>query len=157
MNAHFLFFWICTIWILDLKQWGHDKFADVWLIWMFVFQDVLNSLQEKLSIMAIDHFALVLQNMKSPSHGKMTLLQEHESLAEVGGHLLPHLHGAKWSGHYLDHDLDHVLDHDHELEAMCSRASQIKSSEGQLREDGCVQQALLLQRNLQGVFGRGGS
>ena len=46
-------------------------------------QDVLNSLQEKLNISCVENFSLVLQNMKSSSHGKMSLLQEHESLAEV--------------------------------------------------------------------------
>ena len=48
-----------------------------------MFQDVLNSLQEKLNIGCVENFSLVLQNMKSSSHGKMSLLQEHESLAEV--------------------------------------------------------------------------
>ncbi len=44
---------------------------------------MLNSLQEKLSISRVENFSLVLQNMKSSSHGKMSLLQEDESLAEV--------------------------------------------------------------------------
>ena len=43
------------------------------------------SLQEKLNIRCVHHFNLVLQNMKNNTGtaAKMTLLQEHETLAEV--------------------------------------------------------------------------
>ena len=50
---------------------------------MLILQDVLNALQEKLGIRMMEHFALVLQNMKGVSQGKMSLIHEHESLAEV--------------------------------------------------------------------------
>ncbi|XP_064636403.1 uncharacterized protein LOC135493223 isoform X2 [Lineus longissimus] len=46
-------------------------------------KDVLYSLQEKLSIVCIEHFALVLQDMRSPSHGKMNILKEDETLSEI--------------------------------------------------------------------------
>ena len=52
-------------------------------LYLYVSQDVLNSLQEKLNISCVENFSLVLQNMKSSCHGKMSLLQENESLAEV--------------------------------------------------------------------------
>ncbi|CAG5136864.1 unnamed protein product, partial [Candidula unifasciata] len=45
--------------------------------------DVVHSLQEKLNITCTHHFSLVLQNMKSNVPGKMTLLQDHENLAEL--------------------------------------------------------------------------
>ena len=43
----------------------------------------MQSLKEKLNIKCVQHFNLVLQNMKSHIPGHMTLLQEHETLAEV--------------------------------------------------------------------------
>jgi len=43
----------------------------------------VNSLQEKLNIKDIHHFNLVLHNMKSHMPGRMMLLQEHETVAEV--------------------------------------------------------------------------
>ncbi|XP_071086775.1 uncharacterized protein [Haliotis cracherodii] len=46
-------------------------------------KDVMQSLQEKLNIQCIHHFNVVLQNMKNNTAGKMTLLQEHETLAEI--------------------------------------------------------------------------
>ncbi|GFS04009.1 FERM and PDZ domain-containing protein 4 [Elysia marginata] len=46
-------------------------------------QDVIHSLQEKLNISCSQHFCLMLQNMKSNIPGKMTLLQEQETLAEL--------------------------------------------------------------------------
>ncbi|XP_064608922.1 uncharacterized protein LOC135473057 isoform X2 [Liolophura sinensis] len=46
-------------------------------------KDVLDSMQEKLNIKRIEHFALVLQNTKSSSHGKLSILQEQETLAEI--------------------------------------------------------------------------
>ena len=55
------------------------QFYELLILW----QDVLDSLQEKLNITCIEHFTLVLQNMKSPTQYKMNLLHEHESLAEV--------------------------------------------------------------------------
>ncbi|CAE1296643.1 FERM and PDZ domain-containing protein 4,FERM and PDZ domain-containing protein 1 [Acanthosepion pharaonis] len=46
-------------------------------------KDVLNSLQEKLSIRSIQHFALVLYNMRSPIPGKLAILREDETIAEI--------------------------------------------------------------------------
>ncbi|XP_022327026.2 uncharacterized protein LOC111126576 isoform X7 [Crassostrea virginica] len=46
-------------------------------------KDVVQSLKEKLNIKCVQHFNLVLQNMKSHIPGHMTLLQEHETLAEI--------------------------------------------------------------------------
>ena len=48
-----------------------------------IFQDVVYSLQEKLNLKCVQHFNLVLHNMKSHMPGRMTLLQEHETVAEV--------------------------------------------------------------------------
>ncbi|KAL8614814.1 hypothetical protein ACOMHN_055840 [Nucella lapillus] len=47
--------------------------------------DVVMSLQEKLNLSCVHHFSLVLQNMKNNSGtaAKMTLLQHHETLAEI--------------------------------------------------------------------------
>ena len=44
---------------------------------------MLNSLQEKLGIKCIEHFALVLQNTKASSHSKLSVLQERELLSQV--------------------------------------------------------------------------
>lgn len=44
---------------------------------------MVHSLQEKLSIKKIQHFNLVLLNTKSHMPNRVTLLQEHETLAEV--------------------------------------------------------------------------
>ncbi|KAK7097654.1 hypothetical protein V1264_004600 [Littorina saxatilis] len=48
-------------------------------------KDVVASLQEKLNIRCANHFNLVLQNMKNNTGtaAKMTLLQDHETLAEI--------------------------------------------------------------------------
>ncbi|XP_062569111.1 uncharacterized protein LOC134231205 isoform X2 [Saccostrea cucullata] len=46
-------------------------------------KDVVQSLKEKLNIKCVQHFNLVLQNMKSHSPGHMTLLQEQDTLAEI--------------------------------------------------------------------------
>ncbi|XP_048772216.2 uncharacterized protein LOC125678112 isoform X7 [Ostrea edulis] len=46
-------------------------------------KDVVQSLKEKLNIKCVPHFNLVLQNMKFHIPGHMTLLQEHETLAEI--------------------------------------------------------------------------
>ncbi|XP_021346242.1 uncharacterized protein LOC110445782 isoform X4 [Mizuhopecten yessoensis] len=46
-------------------------------------KDVANSLQEKLGIKSVKYFNLVLQNMKSHIPGRLTLLQDHETLAEI--------------------------------------------------------------------------
>ncbi|XP_076446709.1 uncharacterized protein LOC143284028 isoform X2 [Babylonia areolata] len=48
-------------------------------------RDVMVSLQEKLNLTCVHHFSLVLQNMKNNSGtaAKMTLLQHHETLAEI--------------------------------------------------------------------------
>ncbi|KAL4230083.1 Frmpd3p [Mactra antiquata] len=46
-------------------------------------KDVVNSLQEKLNIKCIHHFNLVLHNMKSHMPGRMTLLQDHETVSEI--------------------------------------------------------------------------
>lgn len=48
-------------------------------------KDVINSLQEKLNLKCVQHFSLVLHNMKSHVTGRMTLLQEHETIAEIAG------------------------------------------------------------------------
>ena len=53
------------------------------MYWPFSFQDVLASLQEKLNLRCMEHFSLALQNMKSAHNGRLTLLQDQESLAEV--------------------------------------------------------------------------
>ncbi|KAK3099480.1 hypothetical protein FSP39_005085, partial [Pinctada imbricata] len=46
-------------------------------------KDVVQSLVEKLNIHCVKHFNLVLQNTKSSQPGRMTLLQEQETLAEI--------------------------------------------------------------------------
>ncbi|XP_052276810.1 uncharacterized protein LOC127876023 isoform X3 [Dreissena polymorpha] len=46
-------------------------------------KDVVNSIQEKLSIKDVVHFNLVLHNMKSLMPGRMTLLQDHETVSEI--------------------------------------------------------------------------
>ncbi|XP_060073323.1 uncharacterized protein LOC132553128 [Ylistrum balloti] len=46
-------------------------------------KDVANSLQEKLGIKSVKYFNLVLQNMKSHIPGRLTILQDHETLAEI--------------------------------------------------------------------------
>ncbi|XP_041357056.1 uncharacterized protein LOC121374154 isoform X2 [Gigantopelta aegis] len=46
-------------------------------------KDVMDSLKEKLNLKCIQHFNVVLQNMKNNTAGKMTLLEEHETLAEI--------------------------------------------------------------------------
>ena len=43
----------------------------------------MDTLQEKLEIKRIEHFALVLLNMKHPTHNKMMYLQDHECISEV--------------------------------------------------------------------------
>lgn len=55
------------------------------MVYFLYLQDVVQSLKEKLNIKRVQHFNLVLQNMKSHGPCQMTLLQEHETLAEVGG------------------------------------------------------------------------
>lgn len=54
------------------------------MVYFLYLQDVVQSLKEKLNIKRVQHFNLVLQNMKSHGPSQMTLLQEHETLAEVG-------------------------------------------------------------------------
>ncbi|XP_055959064.1 uncharacterized protein LOC126829506 [Patella vulgata] len=46
-------------------------------------KDVVISLHEKLNISCTQHFSLVLQNMKNNTAGKMTLLQEDETLIDI--------------------------------------------------------------------------
>ncbi|XP_069130400.1 uncharacterized protein [Argopecten irradians] len=46
-------------------------------------KDVANSLQEKLGIKSVKYFNLVLQNMKSHIPGRLTILQDHETLADI--------------------------------------------------------------------------
>ena len=46
----------------------------------------MDTLQEKLEIKRIEHFALVLLNMKHPTHNKMMYLQDHECISEVTAH-----------------------------------------------------------------------
>ncbi|KAK3596512.1 hypothetical protein CHS0354_021016 [Potamilus streckersoni] len=46
-------------------------------------KDVMQSLQEKLNIHNIHNFCLVLHSAKSKVTGKMTILQEHETLSEI--------------------------------------------------------------------------
>ncbi|KAH9519888.1 FERM and PDZ domain-containing protein 4 [Bulinus truncatus] len=46
-------------------------------------KDVVCSLQEKLNISSTHHFCLMLQNMKNNVPGHMTLLDEHETLADI--------------------------------------------------------------------------
>ena len=55
----------------------------IYLFYFYFFQDVVNSLQEKLNLKCVQHFNLVLHNMKSHMPGRMTLLQEHETVSEV--------------------------------------------------------------------------
>ena len=43
----------------------------------------MDSLKEKLNLRCIQHFNVVLQNMKNNTAGKMTLLEAHETLADV--------------------------------------------------------------------------
>ena len=61
--------------ILLVLSWGGSNFI--------LLQDVVNSLQEKLNLKCVQHFNLVLHNVKSHMPGRMTLLQEHETVAEV--------------------------------------------------------------------------
>ncbi|KAH8025663.1 hypothetical protein HPB51_010747 [Rhipicephalus microplus] len=46
-------------------------------------QDVLNSLQEKLSVKAMEHFGLVVEHIKSVRRNKLTLLDPKDSLAKI--------------------------------------------------------------------------
>lgn len=46
-------------------------------------QDVLNSLQEKLSIKCMEHFGLVVEHIKSVRRNKLTLLDPKDSLAKI--------------------------------------------------------------------------
>ncbi|GAB1600222.1 uncharacterized protein LOC106876727 isoform X2 [Argonauta hians] len=57
------------------KSFKYDKKTTV--------KDVINSLHEKLNIKSIHHFALVLFNMRSPIPGKLSILRENETMAEV--------------------------------------------------------------------------
>ena len=50
------------------------------------WQEVMDTLQEKLEIKRIEHFALVLLNMKHPTHNKMMYLQDHECISEKTAH-----------------------------------------------------------------------
>ncbi|ESP02142.1 hypothetical protein LOTGIDRAFT_111314 [Lottia gigantea] len=45
--------------------------------------DVMSSLHEKLNITCTQFFSLVLQNMKNNTAGKMTLLQDEETLIDI--------------------------------------------------------------------------
>ncbi|XP_029836745.2 uncharacterized protein LOC8040054 isoform X3 [Ixodes scapularis] len=46
-------------------------------------QDVLNSLQEKLSVKSMEHFGLVVEHIKSVRRNKLTLLDPKDSLAKI--------------------------------------------------------------------------
>ncbi|XP_064482269.1 uncharacterized protein LOC135395026 isoform X2 [Ornithodoros turicata] len=46
-------------------------------------QDVLNSLQEKLSVKCMEHFGLVVEHIKSVRRNKLTLLDPKDSLAKI--------------------------------------------------------------------------
>ncbi|CAN8007000.1 unnamed protein product, partial [Ixodes hexagonus] len=46
-------------------------------------QDVLNSLQEKLSVKSMEHFGLVVEHIKSVRRNKLTLLDPKDSLAKA--------------------------------------------------------------------------
>lgn len=48
-----------------------------------VWQDVILTLQEKLSIKSIEHFSLVLEHRAEGSCSKLTLLHEQEMLTQV--------------------------------------------------------------------------
>ena len=49
----------------------------------YLFQDVLLTLQEKLSIKCIEHFSLVLEQRMEGSGSKLLLLHEQEMLSQV--------------------------------------------------------------------------
>lgn len=69
------------VWVYTVFQVGTFLVSKQCLL--SLFQDVVNSLQEKLNLKCVQHFNLVLHNMKSHMPGRMTLLQEHETVAEV--------------------------------------------------------------------------
>jgi len=46
-------------------------------------QDVLHALQEKLDIRCIEHFGLVLHNIRSPLSAKMVILSNTEKVKQV--------------------------------------------------------------------------
>lgn len=51
--------------------------------YIYVIQEVVESLQEKLGFCGLDHFSLVLQNMKGASPHRFQFLLDHDRLAEV--------------------------------------------------------------------------
>ena len=60
------------------------------IIYVFCFQDVLDSLQAKLGLKAMSHFSLVVEHVKSLKRNKLTLLNPRDTLAKVGAILILH-------------------------------------------------------------------
>ena len=89
----YMLFAVLCVYFLKPISWREMPF-DFRILFMLVFytsfspfyvyfQDVLYSLQEKLAISCMEHFALVLQDMKNPAPGNILLLHQDDSLAEV--------------------------------------------------------------------------
>ena len=51
--------------------------------WLFLLQDVLDSLQAKLGLKAMAHFSLVVEHVKSLKRNKLTLLNPGDTLTKV--------------------------------------------------------------------------
>ena len=69
---------------MNIKDWKHI------IIYVFCFQDVLDSLQAKLGLKAMSHFSLVVEHVKSLKRNKLTLLNPRDTLAKVGAILILH-------------------------------------------------------------------
>lgn len=52
-------------------------------MYFLYWQDVLLALQEKLDIRCIEHFGLVIHNVKTPLSAKMTVLSPNELIRNV--------------------------------------------------------------------------
>ena len=69
---------------MNIKDWKHI------IIYVFCFQDVLDSLQAKLGLKAMSHFSLVVEHVKSLKRNKLTLLNPRDTLAKVAAILILH-------------------------------------------------------------------
>ena len=71
--------------------WWNSSLCRHYLIYLLIssvfipIQEVIDSLQEKLNVNAINHFALVLQNTRS-SNNKLSIVHDYETLADVSNH-----------------------------------------------------------------------
>ena len=75
---------------MNIKDWKHI------IIYVFCFQDVLDSLQAKLGLKAMSHFSLVVEHVKSLKRNKLTLLNPCDTLAKVGAILILHRNVLYW-------------------------------------------------------------